>query len=65
VRLAQEWGSAVEAAHASADLGTWLVSRGRAEEAATHLAAARATYESLGAVQWLRALDEQTAASHA
>ena len=47
---ARSWGSPVLAARCQAELGTFLVGQGRAEEAEPYLAAARTEYERLGAV---------------
>jgi len=46
-------------------LARWLVAQGRAEDAAPLLAEARATYEKLGAAQWLLRLDQMAEGSHA
>ena len=55
---ARSWGSRVLAARCEAELGTFLVAQGRAEEAEPYLATARTEYERLGAVAWLRELPE-------
>ena len=57
------WGSPVYVARARAAYGVWLTRQGRAEDAAAQLTAARQTYEELGAVGWLRELEEQLAGS--
>jgi hypothetical protein len=51
------WGSPVFASRARAAYGVWLSRRGRIDEAEPLLAAARATYEGLGAVAWLAELE--------
>jgi class 3 adenylate cyclase/tetratricopeptide (TPR) repeat protein len=58
----EEWGSPLWRARTTADLGLWLERQGRAEEAATELAAARSAYEEMGAHGLLAQLDEQLAA---
>jgi class 3 adenylate cyclase/tetratricopeptide (TPR) repeat protein len=50
-------GQVVWAAHAHEDLGVWHLARGRDEQAASHLAEARATYDELGARHWTARLD--------
>jgi hypothetical protein len=50
-------GVAVWRAHAQEDFGTWLLGQGRTDEAATQLAAARATYEQVGASAWQARVD--------
>jgi class 3 adenylate cyclase/tetratricopeptide (TPR) repeat protein len=57
VREYDGWGSAVFVARARAAYGRWLQARGRADEAATLLDAARETYAALGATAWLEELD--------
>jgi hypothetical protein len=57
---AETWGSAVLAARCRDDLGACLVRQGRVEEAEPYLTAARATYEALAAVAWLRELEFAT-----
>jgi hypothetical protein len=57
---ARAWGSPVYEARVGADLGVWLLGQGRQGEAGDLLAAARATYERLGARQWLDVLDDRT-----
>ena len=57
--LHEEWGAHVRTARAHADYGTWLTRAGRAEEAETHLAAAREAFERFGAARWFRVLEEQ------
>ncbi len=59
IELYQRWGSTVRAAQARADLGVWLVGRGRGDEAAGWLEQARTTYEQLGASAWLADLDQR------
>jgi hypothetical protein len=59
------WGSPVYVARARAAYGVWLTRQGRAEDAIAQLTAGRHTYEELGAVGWLRELDEQLAGSRA
>jgi hypothetical protein len=61
----ETWGSTVYVARARAAYGVWLSRQGRAEDALAQLADARRTYEELGAVGWLRELDEQLAAPKA
>ncbi|GAA1478923.1 adenylate/guanylate cyclase domain-containing protein [Nocardioides aestuarii] len=57
LRQARSWKSETWAARIHADLGTWLVRQGRAEEAGEPLRAARAGYERLAAARWLEQLD--------
>jgi len=52
------WGSPVFAARARATYGVWLARRGRIDEAEPLLAAARTTYQGLGAVAWLTELED-------
>jgi hypothetical protein len=59
------WGSPVYVARARAAYGVWLSRQGRVEDAIAQLTAARHIYEELGAVGWLRELDEQLAGSRA
>ena len=49
-------------AQAQDELGRWLVTQGRAEEARSLLATARATYADIGAAGWLARLDSYQAA---
>ena len=49
-------------AQAQEELGRWLVTQGRAEEARSLLATARATYADIGAAGWLTRLDAYQAA---
>ena len=65
MREYEVWGSTVYVARARAAYGVWLTRQGRAEDAAAQLAAARHTYEELGAVGWLRELDEELVGSRA
>jgi class 3 adenylate cyclase/tetratricopeptide (TPR) repeat protein len=51
------YGAIPDRALAQEDLGRWLIERGRADEAAPLLAAARATYDELGASAWLARVD--------
>jgi tetratricopeptide (TPR) repeat protein len=57
----EEWGSPVYVARAQAAYGVWLRRRGRHEEAARLLDAARTTYDVLGASAWLSGLDHALA----
>ena len=52
------WASPVLAARCQGELGTLLVRAGPGQDAEPYLAAARATYERLGAVAWLRDLED-------
>ncbi len=52
-----EFGARGMAAQAREDLGRWLVDQGRAVEAEPLLAAARSTYDDIGAAGWLAKLD--------
>jgi tetratricopeptide (TPR) repeat protein len=58
----EAWNSRLWRARALADLGVWLDRRGSGEEAEAALAAARSTYEELGAHGLLAQLDEKLAA---
>ena len=49
-------------AQAQEELGRWLVTQGRADEARSLLATARATYADIGAAGWLSGLDSYQAA---
>ena len=49
-------------AQAQEELGRWLVTQGRADEARSLLATARATYADIGAAGWLTRLDAYQAA---
>jgi hypothetical protein len=51
------YGALVWRAHAQEDLANHLVGQGRSEEAEPLLAAARTTYQSIGATRWLARLD--------
>jgi class 3 adenylate cyclase len=51
------WGSPVYAARARAAYATWLLRRGRPEQAEPHLALAREQYVALGANAWLDDLE--------
>jgi hypothetical protein len=51
------WGSPVYAARAHAAYATWLLRRGRSEQAEPHLALARERYVALGATAWLDDLE--------
>jgi class 3 adenylate cyclase len=62
---ARAWGSSVLEARCQGELGGVLVRQGRDAEAEPYLAAARATYERLGAVAWLRGLPVASAAATA
>ena len=53
-----EWGSPVYAARATAAYAAWLRGRGRDEEAAPLVEAARSSYTALGAVSWLAELED-------
>jgi hypothetical protein len=57
LREYDDWGSPVYLARARAAYGAWLSRQGRIEEAEPLLAAARATYDALGAVAWLAELE--------
>jgi tetratricopeptide (TPR) repeat protein len=57
LREYDHWGSPVYLARARAAYGAWLSRQGRIEEAEPLLAAARATYDALGAVAWLAELE--------
>ncbi|MGH3471987.1 MAG: ATP-binding protein [Nocardioidaceae bacterium] len=59
----ETYGAAVWRAHAQEDLGNWLVAVGRAGDAEPQLEAARATYEQLGATNWLHRLPERESVS--
>ena len=48
-------------AQAQEELGRWLVTQGRADEARSLLATARATYADIGAAGWLTRLDSYQA----
>jgi hypothetical protein len=50
-------GSVIWEAHAHEELGFWHLSCGRRTEAESHLDAARATYDGLGARRWLARLE--------
>jgi hypothetical protein len=54
------FGAVPDRARAQATLGAWLTQQGRANEAAPHLDAARATFNELRATRWLRTLDYTT-----
>ena len=54
---ARAWKSPVAEARARADLAVWLTQQGRGAEAGELLAAARATFDRLGAVRWAEQLD--------
>ncbi|MGH3471789.1 MAG: adenylate/guanylate cyclase domain-containing protein [Nocardioidaceae bacterium] len=54
ITLYAQWGTPLHEARVQADLGTWLQQVGRLEEAEPLLAAARATFEGLGATGWLQ-----------
>ncbi|HET6166282.1 MAG TPA: adenylate/guanylate cyclase domain-containing protein [Marmoricola sp.] len=56
------WGSPLWRARTMADLGVWLGRQGADEEAEEALAAARSTYEELGAAGLLAELDQKLAA---
>ncbi len=62
---ADAWRSAPTAARARADLGAWLVHEGRIAEAEPLLAAARETFERLGARRWSAQLDARLAGAPA
>jgi tetratricopeptide (TPR) repeat protein len=51
------FGAVGERAGAQEELGRWLVDQGRPDEAGPLLAAARSTYEEIGALGWLARLD--------
>ncbi|HEY3530544.1 MAG TPA: adenylate/guanylate cyclase domain-containing protein [Nocardioides sp.] len=51
------WGCPVYVARAQAAYGVWLTHRSRIDEAEPRLAAARTTYDTLGAAAWLAELD--------
>jgi class 3 adenylate cyclase/tetratricopeptide (TPR) repeat protein len=57
-----EWGATPYRARTQAELGAWLVTQGRGEEAAELLDAARAVFAELGAASWLETygLDDLT-----
>lgn len=61
---AEAWHSDVVAAHASGDLGAWLVRHDDPEQGRALLDRARTTYEALGARVWLDALDSRPAELH-
>ncbi|HET6626178.1 MAG TPA: adenylate/guanylate cyclase domain-containing protein [Nocardioidaceae bacterium] len=52
-----DWGSVPYRARAEAELGTWLVGQGRADEAAALLDSARVSFNELGATAWLEQLE--------
>ena len=54
-----EWGAMPYRARTQADLGCWLESQGRAEEATPYLDAARAGFTEIGATAWLEHLEAQ------
>jgi hypothetical protein len=56
------YGSPVLLAEAEEELGSWLAGQGRYRDAQPHLDAARTTYLSLGAVAWLKRLDDRSPA---
>jgi hypothetical protein len=62
IRLLQDYGWLTADGPAQEDLGRWLAEQGRAEESAEMLAAARATYERIGATGWLARLEHLTGA---
>lgn len=53
----EEYGAVPDRARTQQALGAWLAAQGRSHEAGPLLAAARATYEALGAAAWLAELD--------
>lgn len=54
------YGAVPDRARTQEELGAWLRSAGREDEAAPLLDAARATYAELGAWAWLAHLDPST-----
>ena len=59
------WRSTPTARRARAELGTWLVHQGRVAEAEPLLAAARETFDRLGARRWTAQLDAELAGVNA
>ena len=57
------FGARLHAARATEHLGHWLLARGRADEAEAQLDRAASAYSELGALGWLRALQEARALS--
>ncbi|MEP9361396.1 adenylate/guanylate cyclase domain-containing protein [Nocardioides sp. CN2-186] len=57
IALSEQWHSEPTLARCRADLGTWLVRHGRADEGGVLLDQARETFGRLGAVQWSEQLD--------
>lgn len=55
----RDWGAVPHRARAEAELGTWLVGQGRADEAAPLIDSARAAFSDLGASAWLEQLQSQ------
>ena len=56
-----DFGAVGWSARAEEDLARWLVDQGRAGDAQPHFEHARAAYEQIGAVGWLRTLDASNA----
>ena len=59
LRDCELWGSPVWGARTHAAYGVWLTHQGRPDDAAAHLSSARETFDHLGAVVWLREMEEQ------
>jgi tetratricopeptide (TPR) repeat protein len=62
VRLLGDFGWLTALGPAQEELGRWLAEQGRTDEADEMLAAARATYEQIGATGWLARLEQGTGA---
>jgi class 3 adenylate cyclase/tetratricopeptide (TPR) repeat protein len=62
VQLLSDFGWLTALGPAQEELGRWLAEQSRDVESAEVLAAARATYEQIGATGWLRQLDQQAGA---
>lgn len=56
---ARAWGAALFEAHACADLGSWLLHRGREDEGTDLLRRAREVYHRIGANRWLERVDRR------
>ncbi|HZV25138.1 MAG TPA: hypothetical protein VFG00_02505, partial [Acidothermaceae bacterium] len=54
-----DFGAVGASARAEEDLARWLIGQGRTQEAQPHLEHARAVYQDMGAIGWLRALESQ------